>query len=442
MSQTTIAVIGSGYVGVSTAAVAANAGYKVYLIDVDPERINVLKTGKSFFYEEGMDELLTEAIDSGSLFPTLKYDPAIREADIVFSCVGTPDNPDGSSNLEYVFSAANTAAPLLKSSAIYVQKSTVPVGTGKQVRQSLPESIKYVSNPEFLREAKAVYDTLHFDRVVAGSDEESAIEEVFDIYRAIDEHRERIAEISGVKVETPSHGKYIATNLESAELIKVTSNAFLALKISFANSIAKLADASGANIEQVMNAVGDDQRIGGSFFNAGRGYGGGCFPKDVAGLISSSTTYGVEQPILTAAQDINESMAGYIVEKAHVAASDLKGKKIAVLGLAFKAGTSDARKSPGVKIANILAKLGADVNAFDPKANEEAEEELRSGVVICDDISSAVSEVEIIFITTEWQELLDFDYSKTSGTILIDAVNGLTPSDFAESQLRYIGVGK
>ncbi len=442
MSTKTIAVIGSGYVGVSTAAIAAHAGYKVHLIDVNPDRINVLKTGKSFFYEEGIDPLLAQAIEDGTLIPSLSYEPGVSEADIIFSCVGTPDNPDGSSNLEYVFAAAETAAPLLKENAIFVQKSTVPVGTGKKVREVLPETVSYVSNPEFLREAKSVYDTLHFDRIVAGSDDGQAIEKVFDVYRAIDEHRDHIAEVSGVSIVAPSHGKYITTNLESAELIKVTSNAFLALKISFANSIAKLADASGADIEQVMDAVGDDERIGRAFFNAGRGYGGGCFPKDVAGLISSSNTFGVEQPILSAAQDINESMAGYVVEKAHAAAGDLAGKKIALLGLAFKAGTSDARKSPGAKIANMLDKLGAHVSAYDPKANEEAKDELRASVNVVDTMIEVIDGAEIIFVATAWPEFVDYDYTQTSAKVLVDAMNCLEPSTYANLSMKYIGVGR
>jgi UDPglucose 6-dehydrogenase len=439
----TISVIGSGYVGVSTAAIAAHAGYKVYLLDVNPDRINVLKTGKSFFYEEGIDPLLKKAVASGTIIPTLSYEPAIAESEMVISCVGTPDNPDGSSNLEYIFAAAKTAAPLLRDGAVYVQKSTVPVGTGKEVKQHLPKAVTYVSNPEFLREGRSVYDTLHFDRIVVGGNDADAIEKVFNLYRAIDEHREEIAEISGIAIESPSHGKYIGTNLESAELIKVTANAFLALKISFANSIAKLADVSGADIHEVMDAVGDDARIGRAFLNAGRGYGGGCFPKDVSGLISSSNSYGVEQPILTAAQDINESMAGYIVEKAIKVAGALKGKKVAVLGLAFKPGTSDARQSPGAKIANILDKLGAEVTAYDPKANEEAKDELRRSITVADSVDKAISDAEILFITTAWPEFLELDYeSLKSVELIVDAMNAINPSRFSSSRVQYIGVGR
>src|SRR5690606_13069039 len=224
----------------------------------------------------------------------------------------------------------------------------------------LPSSVTYVSNPEFLRESTAVYDTIFFDRIVAGGLHEDANQKVLDLHRSVEEHSQEIAEISGITYDADklaAHtGEYISTGLESAELIKVTSNAFLALKISFANSIAKLSDQTGADVDEVMTVVGSDARIGRAFFNAGRGYGGGCFPKDVSGLISSGLSYGIDLEIMQAAQDLNASMPGYIIEKLKQAfGGDLTGKKVAVLGLAFKSGTSDVRKSPGVALANILA---------------------------------------------------------------------------------------
>jgi UDPglucose 6-dehydrogenase len=439
-----IAVIGSGYVGVTTAAIAANAGYKVHLIDINPERIKVLKSGKSFFFEEGIDALIKHGVDSGSLIPSTKYD-GVKESSVVFSCVGTPDNPDGSSNLEYVFSASTTASEFLKKDAVYVQKSTVPVGTGKKVQKLLPKNVHYVSNPEFLREGTAVFDTLFFDRIVVGGSDKPSIEKVLEIYRTIEEHRDSIAkraEISSVADE----GQYIKTNLESAELIKVTANAFLALKISFANSIAKLADESGADVVDVMDAVGADKRIGRAFLNAGRGYGGGCFPKDVSGLIASASEHGVDMPIMTAATDVNESMPGYIASRAQEALGGLSGKKVAVLGLAFKAGTSDARKSPGVKIANLLDKSGAIVNAYDPHANGEAKDELRSSVNIKKTVEQAISDCEAVFFTTEWSEFKNLDLknikNQMSGSLLVDAVNIFDKSKVKKHNFTFIGVGR
>jgi UDPglucose 6-dehydrogenase len=443
--QKIISIIGSGYVGVTTAAIAANAGFKVHLIDINRERIKVLKSGKSFFYEEGINPLIKHGIDSGSLLPSVSYN-GVKESEIVFSCVGTPDNPDGSSNIEYVFSAAKTAGPLMRRGAIYVQKSTVPVGTGKRVTKELPKYINYISNPEFLREGTAVFDTLFFDRIVAGGSHKPSVQKILDFYKQIEEHRDAIAKRAGIS-SVADEGKYISTNLESAELTKVTANAFLALKISFANSIAKLADVANADVVDVMDAVGADKRIGRAFLNAGRGYGGGCFPKDVSGLISSASEHGVDMPIMVAATDVNESMPGYIASKAQEAlGGSLKDKNVAVLGLAFKAGTSDARKSPGVKLANLLDKAGAVVKAYDPHASDEAKDDMRSSIQITKSLESAINKTDAVFIATEWPEFTEIDYLKLSkkmkSNVLFDAVNIITPSLIKESGLQYYGVGR
>lgn len=444
MHSKNIAVIGSGYVGVTTAAIAANAGFKVHLIDINPSRIKVLLSGKSFFFEEGIGPLIKHAVDSGSLIPSTAYD-GVRESDVVFSCVGTPDNPDGSSNLEYVFAAAKTAGPLMKKGAIYAQKSTVPVGTGKQVTGTLPDYIRYVSNPEFLREGTAVFDTLFFDRIVAGGSDSDAVDSVMDIYRTIEEHRDAIARRAGI-TSVADEGQYIKTNLESAELIKVTANAFLALKISFANSIAKLADEANADVVDVMDAVGADKRIGRAFLNAGRGFGGGCFPKDVSGLIASAAEHGVDMPIMSAVVDVNDSMPGYIANKAQSELGSLEGMKAAVLGLAFKAGTSDARRSPGVSLANILDKAGASVATYDPHANGEAEEELRDGIKLADSALGAATDADVVFIATDWSEFLELDYTELAkrmkGALLVDGMNCLDKKNVKKAGLRYLGVGR
>ncbi len=442
-----VVILGSGYVGVSTAAIVANAGYKVHLIDPNEQRIKSIQAGKSFFFEAGIDPLLAGAIETGHLTASTDYSDDITSADIIFSCVGTPDNPDGSSNLTYVFAAAQSASPLMKKGAVYVQKSTVPVGTGEEVSKILSKDNPYVSNPEFLREGTAVYDTLSFDRVVIGGSNKSAITEVEKLYRDIEKNRKRIGEYADIA--TPNHeGVYIQTNLQSAELIKVTANAFLALKISFANSIAKLADESGADIEEVMQAVGSDKRIGRDFLQAGRGYGGGCFPKDVSGLIASATAHGVEMPILVASQETNDSMAGYVATRVKEALSNqLSGKKVAVLGLAFKAGTSDARKSPGIKIANILAESGAEVSAYDPHATEEAMEDLRDSVSLHDSVVNAINSSDAIVISTAWQDFKDLDLNQIAtlmrGNFVYDCDNVFADSKpFKESGLVYRGVGR
>lgn len=444
-----IVIIGSGYVGTTAAAIFAMSGHNVIALDVDPKKVDSINSGKAPFFETGLDNLLNEAVERKTLSATLDYS-IIETADFVFSCVGTPDNPDGSSNLQYVFQSAEQAAKYLKNGAIFIQKSTVPVGTGKAVSKLLPKSVEYVSNPEFLRESTAIYDTIFFDRVVAGGINEEANHKILDLHRTVEKHSREIADISGISYDIDtlaSHsGEYISTGLESAELIKVTSNAFLSLKISFANSIAKLSDQAGADVDEVMSVVGGDARIGRAFFNAGRGYGGGCFPKDVSGLITSAQDFGVEMPIMTASQAINESMPGYIVNKAIEAyGKDIKDVKVAVLGLAFKAGTSDARKSPAVKMANYLVNEGAVVSAYDPEGSEEAKADLKSSIKIASTMNKALEDAEIIFIATDWREftsITDWAEITPTATILVDAMNCISKQSLGSSNIRYVGVGR
>ncbi len=449
MSETkTITVIGAGFVGLSTAAIFSNCGYKVYLIEINPDRLNIIKQGKSFFFEEGINPLIKEGVDSGMLVPTDSYQDSIPSSDVIFSAVGTPDNPDGSSNLSYVFAAAKSAAELMKPGTVYVQKSTVPVGTGREVTvemKKIQKEFSYVSNPEFLREGTALFDTLYFDRVVIGGNDHKANQTVTDIYKSVAAQRHKLAEFAGVK-QGYMDGIYIETNQDGAELVKVTANAFLALKISFANSIAKLTDHTGADVNDIMDAVGADRRIGRAFLNAGRGYGGGCFPKDVTGLIMSAEKHGVDMPIMLAATDVNESMPGYIANKAQNELGSLKGKHVAVLGLSFKEGTSDARKSPGVKLANILGHSNAKVCVYDPQANHEAAEDLRKNIKVCESAEDALKGAEAVFIATSWPEFLSLDLAsvqeKMKGKIFIDCVNGFDIKKVRDAGLKYIGVGR
>ncbi len=345
-----ITIIGCGYVGLTLAAVLASAGYTVYALEVNPKRLDAIKQGRSFFYEAGADQLIAAGLKSGKLIPTDSYSEAIPASNIIFSCVGTPDNPDGSSNLSYVFDAANSALSLMKNGTIFVQKSTVPVGIGAKLEATFAKSgksIAYVSCPEFSREGTAISDTLWSDRVVTGSADTVSAQKVLDLHRAIERAQGLIAKAAGLTPPAiPPAPQYLVVGLGSAELIKVTANAFLALKISFANAIAKLADQAGADITAVMDGVGSDKRIGRAFLNAGRGYGGGCFPKDVSGLIRSAEEYGVDMDIMHAATATNDSMAHYVINKAKTALGAgntddvLNGKTIAVLGLSFKAGTA------------------------------------------------------------------------------------------------------
>lgn len=449
MKPSTITVLGAGYVGLTTAALLANAGYKVYALEPNKERLDVIREGRSFFYEAGLDPVIAAGLSSGNLTPTDSYEDSVPNSDVVFSCVGTPDNPDGSSNLTYVFAAAEQAGGLMKPGSVFVQKSTVPVGTGSKIAKSFESAgylIPYVSNPEFLREGTALHDTLLFDRIVAGGDDTAAVNVVLDVYRQLEHHRDSILAIAGIDTNR-TEGEYIATQLASAELIKVTANAFLALKISFANSIAKLADKSGADIVEVMDAVGADSRINRAFFDAGRGYGGGCFPKDVSGLIASGLEHGVDLEIVQATKAVNDSMPGYVLEKVKdTLGTELTGVRITVLGLAFKAGTSDARRSPGVALANQLASSGAVVNAYDPKAHHEAAHELVSEVNLTETLNDSLTQAEVVIIATDWPELTSLspaDLSDMTGKrLVVDAVNKLDKAPFIQAGFAYLGIGR
>lgn len=449
MKSQTITILGAGYVGLTTASVLAHSGYRVYVVEPDEERLKIIKKGRSFFFEQGLDPIIKLALESGDLIPTNSYAESIPKSSVVFSCVGTPDNPDGSSNLTYVYSAAQEAASYMKSGTVYAQKSTVPVGTGKKVEQlfkELHKTVDYVSNPEFLREGTALYDTLFFDRIVVGGNSKSAVDKVIDLYMDMEQFRNHIAHIARIPIG-PRGDQYIATTLNSAELIKVTSNAFLALKISFANSIALLADKADADVVEVMDAVGADSRIGRAFLNAGRGYGGGCFPKDVSGLISSGLDYGVDLEIMQAAQALNDSMPGFIVDKLQDAMDgSLKDKTVAVLGLAFKAGTSDVRRSPGIMIANKLRNIGAKVIAYDPEAKYEAVNDLYDDIQVSKSIEDAVKGANAVLIATEWDEITEFPASKLAhhmnGNILFDAVNQYDTLSATDAGLRYISIGR
>jgi UDPglucose 6-dehydrogenase len=447
----TVAILGTGYVGLTTAALFAAAGMKTYVVDPNPARLASVRDGKSFYYEEGLDPVIAEVVANGLLIPTDSYAEAVPASDIIISSVGTPDKPDGSSNLTYVFAAATEAAKHMRPDAVYVQKSTVPVGTGASVQAIFAEAgipNAYVSNPEFLRESTALRDSLWFDRIVVGGDDAAAAEKVLAAYRLVESKRDVIAALAGISgPQSAEQGSYIRVNLESAEMIKVVSNAFLALKISFSNSVALLADKAGADVVEVMNAVGADKRIGRAFLQAGRGYGGGCFPKDVSGLIAAGLTMGVDLQIMEAAQAVNEHMPKYILNKlADAVGGSLQHKTIAVLGLAFKSGTSDARRSPGIAMVNALLTLGAAVTAYDPQASEEALHYLDDGNVLSASIEEALQGADAVIVATDWpvflQYSLDAYAEHLSGKVFVDAMNRFASADVQAAGLTYIGVGR
>jgi len=452
-----ITIIGCGYVGLTLGAVLANADYTVHAIEINPKRLKAIKAGRSFFYEAGADPLIARAVSTGNLIPTDTFATAIPASDIVFSCVGTPDNADGSSNLSYVFDAANQALELMRPHTIYVQKSTVPVGTGAKIEglfSASSKQIHYVSCPEFSREGTAILDTLWFDRVVTGAHNQASARKVLDLHRTIEKQRCAIAGYAGLPVPAdPPRAQYMMVGRASAELIKVSANAFLALKISFANSIAKLADASDADIIEVMDGIGSDRRIGRAFLSAGRGYGGGCFPKDVSGLIRSAEDHGVDMDIMHAVTAINNSMPHYIMQLVKRilngdAGSDnaLKDKRVAVLGLSFKAGTSDVRRSPALVIANTLAEQAAIVQAYDPEAMDEATSTLDRSITLTKSVEAAVKNAEIIFIATDWPQFKAIDLKQLTTApakvLIVDCMNCLDPVMITRVGARYLGVGR
>lgn len=466
--NTVITIAGTGYVGLTTATVLANVGYKVWTIDVDSKKIKTIKEGKSYFFESGLDQFIKKSIDNKKLLPTTDYNEAIKESDIVFSCVGTPDKKDGTPNLDFIYQVVEEVAKTCKKNGkkeiIFVQKSTVPVGTGKKLIEYAKKinselNLRYVSNPEFLREGSALYDTLVVDRIVIGSKDLEARDEVAKLFKNVNEFAINLKHDGYTDYASVYHNSFADAEkidfskkiqmmgVESAELVKVTANAFLSLKISFANSIAKLADATGANVQEVMNGVGADIRIGRSFLYPGIGWGGGCFPKDVSGLIIVSKEYGVPQTIMEEAVNVNNGMINYVIEKGQkLMNSDIKGKKIAVLGLSFKPGTSDIRKSPAIKLCNELVKRGAIVKSYDPQAMEEAKHDLKKEVELVKNIEECITNANLIFIATEWKEFLAYDWKKGKTVVgdscIVDARNCLDPKKMIADGWAYTDIGR
>lgn len=428
-----ISVIGTGYVGLTLSALLSKAGHKVCCIDVVPEKIETIKQGKSYFYELGLDNLVKYGIDSGNLIPTLDYKEGVKEADIVFLSVGTPSGEDGGWDLTYVYDAVASAAKYIKDGTIFVQRSTVPVGTGKRaiaiIKETNPKvKFTYLSSPEFLREGSAVLDSIIQDRIVIGGDSEDAKQKVFDLFEQVEKMAGKITEetpeiheyaqtyiMNGECKSDSFKSKCISTCLESAELIKVCSNTFLATKISFANNVARVCDRVGANVNEVMNGVGLDRRIGRSFLYAGLGFGGGCFPKDVKGLIRSTEDLGVDAELFKKVYELNMSQVEYVVgqiRKMEV----LPGTRIGILGLAFKPGTSDVRVSPACRLCQSLSKEGYDVVATDPQAIDESKKDYPENehFKYVNTVDEVFKESDLVVLATEWPEYKELDYERYS----------------------------
>lgn len=436
----TITFIGHGYVGLVTAAVFADLGNTVYVIGHTEEKIENLKKGIIPIYEPGLEELVDRNVKAGRLIPTLEYDPAISKSSVVFIAVGTPPKDDGSADLSVVFSVAEKLAPHLSGHTVVNVKSTVPVGTNRKVLEVLnnlkPQDaqVDIASVPEFLREGQAISDTQHPDRIVIGVESEKAKEVLVELHDPI--------------VQNNGDTHLVLTNIETAEMIKYAANAFLATKISFANAIAHLSEKAGANGPDVLEAIGLDKRIGQYFLNAGAGYGGSCFPKDVKALIQISKQYGYDFRLLEEVEEINKNAITSIAKKAEDMLGDVKDKQIAVLGLAFKPDTDDMREAPSITIVNRLHEQGAKIKAFDPVAVETSKP-IFQNLLNFEYASSpydAVTDADLVIVATEWNEFKQLNTEKISKLMktpnMVDGRNIYDPVKMKEQGFNYMGVGR
>jgi UDPglucose 6-dehydrogenase len=434
-----ISVIGTGYVGLVSGACLADFGHVVTCVDIDEGRVARLQSGDMPFFEPGLAEVVGRNVAAGRLRFTVDTCEAVREALVVFLAVGTPEGSGGEADLSQIVAAAEQIGASLFDYKVIVTKSTVPIGTGARLTQILaataprPVQFDVVSNPEFLREGAAVQDFMRPDRVVIGTASERAAAIMREIYRPL------------YLLETP----VIMTNVETAEMIKYASNAFLAVKISYVNEIANLCERVGADVHTVAKGMGLDKRIGSKFLHPGPGYGGSCFPKDTRALAALGTTFGARQQVVESAIRVNELQRERVLEKLHHALGTLIQRHIAVLGLSFKPNTSDVRESPALYLCRQLTTRGAQVRAFDPVAMSEAAAglgHLARSIYFAADVNDAVSCADALVIMTEWNEFRSLDLEKL-GTrmrrrLVIDARNVLDPAAARAAGFTYEGTGR
>ncbi|MED4988901.1 UDP-glucose dehydrogenase family protein [Parageobacillus toebii] len=426
-----IAVAGVGYVGLVTAACLAEKGHKVACVDVDVEKVALLQRGKSPVYEPGLEELIRK--NRERLLFTADYAAACRRADVIIIAVGTPEEPDGSVNLRYVWEAAKQIAQTVEKDCVVAVKSTVPVGTSDQVERWIyehrkhPVHIEVVANPEFLSQGTAIKDTLHASRIVLGVESP---------------HAEKIMK----EVYDPFYLPYVVTDRKSAEMVKYASNVFLALKISYINEIANLCEMVGANIEDVAEGMGMDPRIGSRFLRAGIGYGGSCFPKDTKALRWLADGCDYELKTVQAAMEVNESQKVKLIEKARTYVSHFRGLEVAVLGLTFKPGTDDIREAPSLANIAVLLEEGANVRVWDPVGMENAKRVFPKEITYCSTIEEAVANADICFIFTEWPEIRQFDvrqYANLMKTpLVLDGRNCYSLASAREAGIIYESIGR
>ena len=437
-----IAVIGTGYVGLVSGTCLSDFGMNVTCVDIDIDKIEKLNKGFIPIYEPGLDNLVERNSYYKRLSFTTDIRKAVRENEIIFIAVGTPPAEDGSCDLQYVLQAAKDIALNMNGYKVIVDKSTVPVGTGQKVKETIkailkerdaPYDFDIVSNPEFLREGEAINDFTHPDRVIIGTESEKAIKIMEEVYRVLYIN------------ETP----FLVTNIETAELIKYTSNAFLATKISFINELSLLCEKVGGNIQHVASGMGMDNRIGSKFLHAGPGYGGSCFPKDTKALARIGKENGCSLSIVEAAIESNEAQKLRMVNKIENAMEDVKDKTIAILGLAFKPDTDDMREAPAITIVNELYKKGAAFRVYDPQAFKEAKwrfKNIKDRITYCENEYDAALNSDAVVLITEWNQFRNLNLSKLNESMkdnyFFDLRNIYNGENVTKAGFKYYSVGR
>ncbi|MBI2198018.1 MAG: UDP-glucose/GDP-mannose dehydrogenase family protein [Candidatus Rokubacteria bacterium] len=428
-----ICVVGTGYVGLVTGAVFADLGNDVVCVDKVAAKIQSLQAGRMPIYEPGLEEMVARNVGDGRLAFTIDLPAAVRQADVVFIAVGTPSRDNGETDLSQVEAVAVEIGGAMDRYKVVVNKSTVPVGTGELVREVIarsqprPVDFDVVSNPEFLREGSAIEDTLRPDRIVIGAPNQQVAMTLVELY-------------------APLERPMIITDLPSAEVIKYASNAFLAAKISFINAIANICEAGGADVRQVMKGMGLDSRIGSAFLQAGLGYGGSCFPKDVDSLIHTAARLGYDFKLLKSVAEINRERAGLLVEAIRKALGPLDDKIVAVLGLAFKPNTDDMREAKSVEVIGALRAAGAAVTAYDPVATDNARALLPPDVVFCASPYEAADGADAVVLVTEWNEFRFLNLERLRAVlrrpVIFDGRNLWEPERMRRLGFEYHSIGR
>jgi len=443
-----ISVIGAGYVGLTTAACLAQIGHTVCCADNDEGKLNLLRKGILPFFEPHLEELVTQTCAAGRLrFDTTEV--AVDDCEVIFICVGTPPLDNGDADLSAVANVARTIGQWARGHRIVIEKSTVPVQTGQQLKRQLQLYVSrglrcdLVSNPEFLREGSAIEDFFHPDRIVIGVENDESAERLQEIYRPVLEQEFQcpVHSACGAR-KKPS---WVVTDTNSAELIKHASNSFLAMKISFINMVADLCDAVGADVTQVARGMGMDPRIGSAFLNPGVGFGGFCFPKDVQAFVRIAAKAGCDFSLLKEVENINKKRIEHFVEKIRKELWVIRGRKIAMWGLAFKPNTDDVRFAPALELLRVLVREGAEVSAYDPQAMDKTRAVFPEARY-CSNPYEAAQDAEAVLILTEWEEFRNIDWDRVRGLVdrplVLDGRNALDGAELSGRGFHYVSIGR